>query len=265
MFEIKNFLEETIRAAGALALDYFRKGVTHTLKSNLADVVTVADTSIQTLMIDRIQAAYPEHHIHSEELKEDINPQAEFEWVIDPLDGTRNFALGIPLWCHIVAVLKQGESYLGAIYNPIADELFFAEKEKGATMNRLPIHVSDKDTLDFACGSFSRAGEAGKVYGTYIEEFKNFSDHLTRETTAWIYALGTMSAAAYVASGGFDFFIQNAGLDHDYLGPALICSEAGACVTDSEGNPWVRSRQDIVIANPRLHAKIMTLFKEEQK
>lgn len=70
-----------------------------------------------------------------------------------------------------------------------------------------------------------------------------------------------MLAGCYVGSGGFDFFVQNAGLDHDYIGPTLICSEAGARVTDSYGTPWSLGRQDIVIANPVLHAKLMELFK----
>lgn len=158
MPEITSLLKSTLHDAGALAFNYFRKGVTHTLKSNLADVVTEADVAVERLLIERIQAAYPDHHIRSEEMKEDIDPGAAFEWMIDPIDGTRNFAFGMPLWCHVIGVVKEGEPYLGAVYNPIANELFFAEKGKGATMNRLPIRVSNKATLDFACGAFSRGG-----------------------------------------------------------------------------------------------------------
>ncbi len=260
MQDIASFLQSMLHDASALAIDYFHKGVTHTFKSNLSDVVTEADTTIQKLMIDKIQSAYPDHQIHSEELKIDINDGAAFEWILDPLDGTRNFAFGIPLWCHIVGIMKEGEPYMAAVYNPIANELFFAEKGKGATRNGLPIHVSTKETLNYAYGSFSRAGEAGETYGTHIERFKTFAVGLNKETTVWICSLGTMNAACYVASGGYDFFVQNAGLDHDYLAAALICSEAGAVVTDSDSNPWTRERQDIVIANPVLHRKIIELF-----
>lgn len=244
-----------------MAKDYFHKGVTYTTKSTLSDLLTEADIAVSDFLVNAIHKEYPGHHIASEELKEDVNPGADFEWVIDPIDGTYNFAHGIPMWCHLIAVMKDGEGYLGAAYNPIASELFFAEEGRGATLNGLPIRVNEKESLDYAVGSFSRAHVEG-VYGACIERYRHALDRLNHETSAWMQHFGTVLGACYVASGSIDFFMQNSGLDHDYLAPVLMCREAGAIVTDSDGNPWKRGRQDIVIANPKLHPWLMELFQK---
>lgn len=260
---MQNFLRETIREAGAIAKEYFARGVSYAEKSNASDLVTEADTAVSDFLIRKIHEAYPDHRIHSEELKEDVNgdSDAEYEWLIDPIDGTRNFALAISVWCNIIAVYKKGELFLGGIYNPIADELFFAEAGKGAFLNGKPIRVNGKADFHYSCGAFSSAKEAGAVYGTHIDRFKHFADRLNHETVTWIHSFGTMLGGCYVANGGMDFFVQNAGLDHDYAAAVLLAREAGGVVTDSDGNPWQRGRQDIVVANPNLHPKVMELFK----
>lgn len=254
---MQEFLQTTIRAAGALAKSYFDAGVSHTIKKNLGDLLTEADTAVSTFLVSEIQKQYPDHHIHSEEMAEDINPGAEYEWVIDPIDGTRNFAHGIPIWCQLVCILKNGEPYMAAIYNAPYDQLFFAEKGKGATLNGRQIRVNTVDSLEHGFGFFGRwEGEDSDK----VVEYKQFVTRCVNDTSVWLHAWGTMLAACSVASGGADFFVSNTGYDHDNLAPALICQEAGAVVTDSEGNPWTRQRRDIMIANPKLHPKIMELF-----
>ena len=248
------FLKTTIREAGQLAKEYFDAGVTHRTKAHLGDLVTDADIAVSNFLVSAIQKEYPDHHIHSEEMAEDINPGAEYEWVIDPIDGTRNFAFGIPMWCNMVAVMKNGEPYLAAVYNPNANELFFAAVEKGAAMNGMPIRVNDTETLEHGFAVVTRAWKDNP------EGYVRLMDRLTRETNVWMHNFGTMLGVCFVASGGADFFAGNSGFDHDNLAPALICREAGALVTDSEGNSWRRGRSDLVIANPKLHPKIMELF-----
>ncbi|HAZ28589.1 MAG TPA: hypothetical protein DCY48_02310 [Candidatus Magasanikbacteria bacterium] len=257
---MQEFIETLLKEAGDMAKAYFYKGVTHKTKSNLADLLTEADLAVSDFLVRKIHEAYPDDHIHSEEMEKDINPGSFREWVIDPIDGTLNFAKGIPSWCHLLAVVEDKETLYGAAYHPIAQEFFFGEKNHGATMNRMPIRVSQKDSFDFAIGHGARFPTEDAVYGTHIEQFKEYFRRLNLNTNVWIQHHGSMIGACYVASGGLDFFLQNAGLDHDYLAPALLCEEAGAVVTDSEGNPWKRGRQDIVIANPTLHKKLMALF-----
>ncbi len=254
---MEDFLKNIIIEAGAIAKGYFFQGVSHTYKSNQGDLLTIADTTVEQFLVDKISKQYPDHHIHTEERAEDINPGAEYEWVIDPIDGTRNFAMGISFWCHLIAILKNGELYMAAVYNPISAELFFAEAGKGAFLNGRQIQVNDKSSLDygFACIIRNNAPDSK------MDSFTTFNARLITDTTAWVHNFGTMLPACHLALGGIDVFANNGGYDHDYLAPALICREAGALVTDSAGNPWQRGQRDIIIANPKLHAKVLEFFK----
>ncbi|HLD61015.1 MAG TPA: inositol monophosphatase [Patescibacteria group bacterium] len=251
---MQEFLKTIIIESGALAKDYFYKGVHASFKANRGDLVTEADIAVEKLLVSRIQEKFPTHHIHTEESKEDINPGAEYEWVIDPIDGTRNFAMGISFWCQLIAVMKNGEPYLATVYNPLSNELFFAEKGKGAFLNNKRITVNTTDSLDFCFGCIVRdtANDTGG--------FKKMASRFITETKGWLHNFGTMLSACHLAMGGVDFFAINCGYDHDYLAPMLICSEAGAKVTDSKGEAWQRGQRDLVIANPKLHPQIMKLF-----
>ena len=153
---MKDFLRDITVRAGALSQEYFDKGVTHETKSAISDLVTEADIAVSDFLVKKISEQYPDHQITSEERDQSINPGAEWEWVIDPIDGTRNFAMGVPLWAILVTVVYRGETFYAAAYNPVAGEMFMAEKGKGATMNDMPIKVGDKKSLEHSAGSFGR-------------------------------------------------------------------------------------------------------------
>lgn len=251
------FLKKIIVEAGALAKEYFLKGVAFKTKAHLGDLVTEADLAVNNFLIASIGRQFPAHHLHSEESPLDINPGAEYEWLIDPIDGTRNFAMGIPMWCTMVAVYQRGEPFLAAVFNPLANELFFAAAGVGATLNGLPIKTNKVASLDHGFGVCVRGVS---IDPDHEFRYRNFLVQLTNTTSVWMHSFGTVLAACYVASGGIDFYAVNCGLDHDYAAPALIAAEAGALVTDCDGHPWRRGRRDLVIANPRLHPKLITLL-----
>ncbi|ETW99620.1 inositol monophosphatase family protein [Candidatus Entotheonella palauensis] len=257
-----DFLQSIIRQAGAMALTYYHQGVASSAKANRGDLVTEADVAVSAFLVEAIHRRYPDHHIASEELDEDINPGAPIKWIIDPIDGTRNFFNTIPVWCTLIGVLQDGQLYLGAIYDAIHDNLYFAERSCGAYKNGQRIYVNQTDTLDHAYGMFSRAGEQG-VYGRFIPEYRAAFIRLVNDTTVWIHYSGSMLSLGDLASGTIDFCAFNHGLDHDLAGPLLICQEAGAVVTDHRGQPWQIGRQDVVIANPALHPKVLDLFGKE--
>lgn len=240
-----------------MAKDYFVKGVSARAKRHLGDLITEADEKVSDFLIEEIRKKFPDHAIHSEEEKNDVNPGALTEWIIDPIDGTRNFANGIPFWCVMVGVYVGGEAAYAAIHNPVAEELFFASRGRGASLNGLPIKVNDVSSFDYGYGIAVRADVATDKEA----EFKRMLDRLNNDTTVWMHNLGSMLASCYVASGGIDFFAENAGFDHDYAAAVLICAEAGAVVTDADGNPWRRGRRDLVIANPKLHPRVLELLK----
>src|SRR3989338_11048514 len=118
--------------------------------------------------------------------------------------------------------MKNGEPYLAAVYNPNANELFFAAVEKGAAMNGMPIRVNDTETLEQGFAVVTRAP------GDNPEGYARLMDRLTRETNVWMHSFGTMLGVCFVATGGADFFAGNSGFDHDNLAPPFICREAGA-------------------------------------
>lgn len=250
------FLKDTIKEAGALAKTYFLRGVSHKTKKHLADLVTEADHAVSDYIVEQIQATYPDHGIHSEERDEIINNGGEYLWMIDPIDGTRNFAHGIPVWCVMIALFHHGELYMSAMYDPLSDELFFAEKGKGATMNGMPISVNETAELDYAYGACVRDQDKPEAEKCY-----KVSHVLHEEYSTWMHNFGTMLLTAYIASGGVDFYAGNAGWDHDYSAAVLIVREAGGLVTDFEGNDWERGHTDIIFGNPQIHEKVVELFK----
>lgn len=254
---MQDFIRSTIKEAGEMAKEYFYHGVSRKAKANLGDLVTEADVAVSNFLIDKIHKQYPTHHIHTEEASDDINPGAQYEWVIDPIDGTRNFATGIPFWCNMISVLKDGEVFLAAIYNPIANELFFAEKGKGSFCNEKQMRVNNVESLDYSFGHVFRGD-----YDVNTDMlFRKALSNIINNTSVWTHNFGNMLGACYIAKGSIDFYVNNTGQDHDYLPVSLICKEAGAIVTDSSGNEWKRDRRDIIISNPKLHSKVLKLFK----
>lgn len=252
---MQEFLSQIAHEAGALAHKYYQDGTERSLKTNRHDFLTDADVAVSTFLVDKIHAKYPDHHIYSEEMAEDINSGAEYEWVIDPIDGTWNFANHIPNWGILIAVLKNDETLYAATYWPIDDYLFTAEKGKGAFLNGEKITVSTHEDLDNSAGYlFSLPSRPrAEVFASAAEKLFNAG--------ARIKNYSCMYNAMLVTRGVFDFYAGNGGFDYDHLAPVLIAQEAGAVVTDSFGNPWKRDSKDLVIANSSIHPKLIEILK----
>lgn len=248
------FLQEIVRAGGDVGLKYFGRELKINTKSNIADLVTEADHAVDQFLVDKILERFPSHQITTEERKESINPGAEYEWIIDPIDGTRNFAHRIPIWCTMIGVLKNGAPHIAAVYAPCVNDLFLAERGKGATRNGLPISVGKIDSLDHGFGFLIH-----DHIGVHVEKFHQASERFFR-LRGWNHNHGTMLAACHIATGGVHFMCNNVGFTHDYVAPALICEEAGAKVTNIDGKPWSRGMRDIVLASPDIHQQVLDLF-----
>jgi myo-inositol-1(or 4)-monophosphatase len=252
------FLKTIIKEAGQIAKPYFYRGVEIQTKADSKDYVTAADIAVSKYLVEKIHEKYPDHHIKSEEMPEDMNPENDaYEWVIDPIDGTRNFAIGIPVWAIMIALLKNGETHMAAVYHPIAEELFFAEKSKGAFLNDKKITVNNTDTLEKGYGILFRCPPYG-LYGDYFEKYKAAVSNFALQSTVAMGNFGCAGMLTYVAKGSIDFALGNGGLDWDLLPTLFICQEAGAVVTNSHGEPWTRGRQDYVISNATLHSKVLS-------
>ena len=251
---MQEFIDKIIIEAGALAMVYYEKGVTSSVKTGHHDLLTEADTVVSNFLVDKIHAEFPDHHIYSEEMAVDINPGAEYEWVIDPIDGTWSFANHVPVWGSLIAVQERGETKYAAAYFPIDDFFYLAQKGQGAFCNGNRIAVSTHPTLELAACSVS-VGQTNAASEKLAQLWTKLYEKRARFRN---YAC--MYGAVMAASEKLDLFVTNMGKDHDYLTPALIGREAGAMVTNAKGEEWQRGMEDFMIASPAIHFELMKLL-----
>src|SRR5258708_2347643 len=147
---LKSTLIRAVEAGAAVMKQYFQGEFKISNKEGVNNLVTEADHASEKAIFEVIKADYPDHFLLSEEAGE-IVMDSSFKWIIDPIDGTVNFAHGIPLCCVSIGVEQDGEIILGAVYNPFINEFFFAQKGFGATLNDKKIQVSKETAVGSAC------------------------------------------------------------------------------------------------------------------
>ncbi len=254
------FSEET-RLAISVAKesgDILRKGFGTTFaiqaKDGRHDLVTEFDIKCEKLIIERLHACYPDHNFFCEESGHLQKTESDYQWIIDPLDGTVNFAHNIPIFSVSIALAKNHELLCGVIYHPLMDELFVAEKAKGAYLNESKLQVTS--TENFTHSVFG----TGFPYNTY-ENPLHCLEHFINITKQGILIRRLGSAAidlAYLAAGRFDAFWEVFLKPWDFAAGKLLIEEAGGIVTDIHGNAYQQLQEgSIVAANPHLHKKIL--------
>jgi myo-inositol-1(or 4)-monophosphatase len=253
------FLEELVCSAGEVALAHFHpSGTEHTYKEGAAEqALSIADQLANDKLVQGVLARFPNDGIVSEEEARALNPDAEYRWIFDPIDGTRNFVNGIPFWAVFGCLVRGGDLIASVVHCPCLGLVYTALRGQGARRNGTVIRCNDKQTLKGALGAYIIGG-----HGVFVEQYREAASKLLVETS-WIQNLGSLATVGYIASGGMDFLFANCCNDHDYAAPALIAAEAGATVTDSHGRPWRLGRRDIVIASPGLHPHILQLIHSE--
>lgn len=261
---MEKFLKKIIQEAGNIGLKYYQSDFDVNTKSHKNDLLTEADKEIGKFLVERINNEYPEHKILSEEMEEVINPKSKKEWVVDPIDDSFNFANGMHIWAVMIAYLENGKVQLSGIYFPVMNELYFAKKDCGAYLNGKKISVSSNNELKRCIGKLYFAPEENDTYGEHVARYKQaVSDMVLNSSLEFINFGASAPAACYLAKGSIDFMINNVGLDWDYLPTLFIAKEAGAKVTNSNGKEWQRGQQDIIVANPSLHPKLLQFFEPE--
>ena len=249
--------------AGELLVERFEKVNRIDFKS-AKDVVTEADHLSEALIIDAIRAAHPEDGIIAEESGDHASraghaPTAGVgrAWVIDPLDGTINYANGIPFFCVSIALIEAGRPIVGVIHDPMRGETFAAADDGPATLDGLPIEASTKERLSDFVVSISLAGTQNIGRARSV-----------RKAIRVPRSMGSAALAlAYVGNGRFDAFVQQGGLSlWDIAAAGLIAERGGATVTDLAGGPWFDvSRKPrsigVLAAPPVQHAEIVTLIR----
>ena len=251
------------QATEAGAKELLRFFNSDTLKTSIKpggvnDLVTEADHASDKAIISVIKNAFPDHFILSEETG-NISTDSEYKWIIDPIDGTINFAQGIPLCCVSVGLEKAGTIIAGAVYNPVMNEYYFAEKGKGAFLNDKPIHVSSRSTLLNACLV------TGFPY-TYLDSPNGPLQCFERFIRKGVPVRRLGSAAidlCWVAAGRFDGFYEHKLNAWDSAAGFLMVEEACGKVTDFKNDYYNVYQPHIVATNGLIHDELVTVINNE--
>jgi myo-inositol-1(or 4)-monophosphatase len=253
---IKDTLMQAIEAGAKELTHYFNGSFTITSKATINDLVTEADHASEKAIFKVIQDKFPTHFILSEETG--ALPQAStFKWIIDPIDGTINFANGIPICCVSIGVEENGVMIMGAVYNPFMNELYFAERGKGATLNGKKIVVSDKDDLLRSC---LVTGFPYQYLDTENGPLQIF-EKLIRKAIP-VRRLGSAALdLCWTAAGRFDGFYEHKLQAWDSAAGFLIVEEAGGKVTDLKGDVYNPYQPGIIATNGKIHEQLLALVK----
>jgi len=249
---LKSTLVEAARAGATEIQRFFNGDFKITNKEGINNPVTEADHAAEKAIMSVIKSKFPDHYILSEEAGE-IVQDSNFKWIIDPIDGTINFAHGIPLNCVSIGIEQNGEMILGAVYNPHMNEFFLAERGKGATLNDKPIMVSKQDKAINSCLV------TGFPY-TYINMENGPLEVFERFIRKGVPVRRLGSAAidlCWVACGRFDGFYEHKLEAWDSAAGYLMVEEAGGKVTDFEGKKFSPYQHRILATNGKIHDHVL--------
>lgn len=252
-----NFATETARMAGQLLLEKFDRGIAVRKKGDI-DLVTAADIASEALIIERIKSYYPKHSILAEESGNAvvIGGVNTWKWIIDPLDGTTNFAHGYPCFCVTLALEHDGEVVIGVTFDPTRNELFAAERGHGASLNNKSIRVSATEDL----------GEALLVTG-FPYDFKQREDFARHLTQFLLHSRGVRrdgSAAidmAYVACGRFDGIWEEGLNPWDMAAGVLLIEEAGGQISGYDSSKFNIYSPPVVGSNGLIHSQMTDVLR----
>jgi len=254
-----NFAIQTARDAGRILADGLGRTLQISNKGDI-DLVTEADLAAEKLIIERIRSHYPRHAILAEESGStdgvtEIPGKSEWKWIVDPLDGTTNFAHGYPCFCVSIALERAGRLEVGVVYDPTRDEVFAAERDAGALLNGRAIRVSAVEDLNRAmlCTGFPYD----------VRERPHFAQDFTNFTMQAQAVRRDGSAAldlAYVACGRFDGFWENGLNPWDVAAGVLLISEAGGRVSDFSGATLDIYSAKVLVSNGLIHEAMIRVL-----
>ena len=253
--EMTQLAVEAVFEAGAILRGGFGTKYTKSLKPGVQNYVTEFDHASELCIISKIKKKYPTHAFLAEESGASANFGAEILWIIDPLDGTTNFAHNIPLFCISVAALGPDGLECGVIYQPMTEELYIAEKGKGAYLNNVKVHVSLSGRF---AGGVGATGFPRNIHENPLNCVNHFMNVLNQGTI--IRNLGSSALnMAYVSSGCFDAYWAVSLHPWDIAAGVLLIQEAGGKVTTYGGESYhVLSGSPIVATNQLVHLEVLS-------
>ncbi|MFC1594025.1 inositol monophosphatase family protein [Candidatus Omnitrophota bacterium] len=256
----KDVAIEAARAAGKIHKKYFHRDIKVKTKGASYDLLTIADTEAEKAVVSVIKKYFPEHNFLGEENRY-AKTDSAYTWVIDPLDGTNNFSSGMPIFCVSVALVKNGESIVGVVYDVTRDELFSAVKGHGAYLNGKRMKVSDAKTLKDSLLITGFYYDRGKLMRATLDNIHEFFQKPIR-------GLRRLGAAAldlcYIASGRAAGFWEFQLSPWDFAAGKLLVEEAGGKVTDDSGKKVSITKSYVVASNGTIHAAMLKVLKRKK-
>ncbi len=255
---MKNFLEVAKKAAlasGEIQMQYLHQEKKVEFKGEI-NLVTQVDKLCEKEIVAMIDSAFPTHDILAEE-GSGVRKNSEYKWIIDPLDGTTNYAHSYPLFCTSIALEYKGEIVVGVVYEPHLKELFIAEKGAGARLNGGPIHVSKTEKLRQSLVSTGFAYNVKEQKENNINHFENFvmsSQAVRRDGVAAV-------DLCYTAMGRFDGFWELDLYPWDVAAGFLMIQEAGGEVSDFKWKPFNVYMKQILASNHKIHKEMVKILK----
>jgi myo-inositol-1(or 4)-monophosphatase len=254
---------EAALAAGRLLRDEVG-GVRRVEHKGVINIVTEMDRRSEALIVGRLLGAFPGHAVLAEEsgaIEAPGGRPAEYRWHIDPLDGTTNYAHGVPIYAVSVGLERAGTLILGVAYDPSHDECWVAERGKGATLNGEPIRVSERASLD------QSLLVTGFPYDIRTTEETNLPEYALLSLR--VQAVRRLGSAVldlcYVACGRLEAFWELSLGPWDMAAGGLIVQEAGGRVTDVRGGPWRLDGPGILASNGHVHDDVLAALREARQ
>jgi len=251
-----NFAIQTAREAGRILAERIGRVLQVSNKGDI-DLVTESDLASEKLIIERIRSHYPRHAILAEESGEAVATeiQSEWKWIVDPLDGTTNYAHGYPCFCVSIGLERSGRIELGVVYDPLRDEVFAAERGRGTTLNERRIRVSSIEELNQAmlCTGFPYDVRERPHFARHFSNFTMEAQAVRRDGSAAL-------DLAYVAAGRFDGFWEDGLSPWDVAAGVLLVEEAGGRVSDFRGDPLDIYTPQVLVSNGAIHESMMRVL-----
>lgn len=248
------FAIQIAHQAGAIILDGVENRPEIELKGAF-DIVTAVDRASEALIVDAIRRSYPAHAILAEEGGATAGASA-YQWLIDPLDGTNNYAHGFPFFCVSIALLHEGQPLVGVVFDPLHQQLFSAEHGQGAFRNQRRLHVSHTPHLAAALVSTGFPYDFGTARPNNLPEFERVQSRTQGVRRAGSAALDLCS----VAAGWLDAHWELRLNPWDSAAGALMITEAGGQITDWAGQPWTPFARTMLATNGHIHAEFLDVL-----
>jgi len=258
--DIRECALQAVYEAGDIALSYFNSTNLNVREKSLNNLVTQADVETEEHIVAHIKKIFPDHSFFAEENHHNGTMNEEHVWIIDPIDGTNNYAHGIPHFCISIAYAHNGNVVHGVVYDPVRKELFCASKGQGAFLNNTPITVSQRRVLQESIITTGFNYDRGRIMEKTLETIRTlFVSHIQGLRRTGSAALDM----CWVAAGRFDGYFEYLLSPWDFAAGMIIVREAGGICGDCRGKTLNVHANSVAASNPHIYEELLNQVRWE--